>query len=154
MLSKELFISAGKEYNTFENYVPAHYFRKVFYASEQGNAKITIAVCGLYELYFNEKRITRGFLSPYISNTDDYIYYDEYDISLDAGENVFGVLLGNGFQNNPGGQVWDFDKASFRSAPMFALTVTRGEAVLLSSGDGFQVSPSPIRSDDYRFQRR
>lgn len=151
MLSKELFISAGKEYNTFENYVPAHYFRKVFYAPEQGNAKITIAVCGLYELYFNGKRITRGFLSPYISNTDDYIYYDEYDISLDAGENVFGVLLGNGFQNNPGGYVWDFDKASFRSAPMFALTVTRGEAVLLSSGDGFQVSPSPIRSDDYRF---
>lgn len=151
MLSKELFISAGKEYNTFEKPVPAHYFRKGFHAPEKGTAKITIAVCGLYELYFNGKRITKGFLSPYISNTDDYIYYDEYEISLDAGENVFGVLLGNGFQNNPGGQVWDFDKASFRSAPMFALTVTQGETVLLSSGDGFQVSPSPIRSDDYRF---
>lgn len=151
MLSKDLFISASKEYNTFEKNVPAYFFRKSFCAPEKGNAKITIAVCGFYELYFNGKRITKSYLSPYISNTDDYIYYDEYDISLDEGENVFGVLLGNGFQNNPGGYIWDFDKASFRSVPMFALSVTQGDRVLLSSADGFQVCPSPIRSDDYRF---
>lgn len=151
MLSKDLFISASKEYNTFEKHIPAYYFRKSFCAPEKGSAKITIAVCGFYELYFNGKRITKGFLSPYISNTDDYIYCDEYDITLDEGENVFGVLLGNGFQNNPGGYIWDFDKAAFRSAPMFALSVTRGDRVLLSSADGFQVCPSPIRSDDYRF---
>lgn len=151
MLSKEMFIAGGKAYNTFEEYVPAYYFRKSYHARESVNVKITIAVCGLYQLYFNGKCITKGFLAPYISNTNDYIYYDEYDVSLDAGENVFGVLLGNGFQNNPGGHVWDFDKASFRSAPMFALTVTWGEDILFSSRDGFLATPSPIRSDDYRF---
>ena len=90
-------------------------------------------------------------MSPYISNTNDYIYYDEYDVLLDVGENVFGILLGNGFQNNPGGHIWDFDKASFRSAPMFSLYVTQGENVLLCSDENFKVKPSPIKSDDYRF---
>jgi len=151
MISKEMFIAATREYNTFEKHVPAYYFRKNYNSSQKASAKITIAVCGFYQLYFNGKCITKGFLSPYISNTNDYIYYDEYVVTLEKGENVVGVLLGNGFQNNPGGHIWDFDKASFRSAPMFALTVTQGEALLLSSNDGFKVNPSPIRSDDYRF---
>lgn len=62
-------------------------------------------------------------LAPYISSPDVAVYYDSYDITplLKIGENVLGVWLGNGFQNNPGGYVWDFDKARFRGAPRFAL---------------------------------
>ena len=150
MISKDLFIKATEEFNTFEKSVPAYYFRKALY-SDGGAARITVAVCGLYELFLNGVRITRGFLSPYISNTNDYIYCDEYDVTLDEGENVIGVWLGNGFQNNPGGYIWDFDKADFRSAPMFAMTVRRGEQVLLNSDESFKIAPSPIRSDDYRF---
>ncbi len=151
MISKNTFIKATEKYNTFEENVPAYYFRKTFSSSGEGDATITIAVCGFYELYFNGRRITKGFLSPYISNTNDYIYYDEYTVRLDAGENVIGVLLGNGFQNNPGGHIWDFDKCDFRSAPMFAMTVTQGQEILLRSDEGFKTAPSPIRSDDYRF---
>ena len=151
MFSKNNFIKATEQYNTFEKNVPAYYFRRTFHSDHSAIAKITVAVCGFYELYFNGKNITRGFLSPYISNTNDYIYYDEYEVLLDIGENVFGVLLGNGFQNNPGGHIWDFDKASFRSAPMFSVYVTQGENVLLCSDENFKVKPSPIKSDDYRF---
>lgn len=79
------------------------------------------------------------------------MYYDEYEVALDAGENVIGVILGNGFQNNPGGYIWDFDTADFRSAPMLAMTVTQGQRILLHSDESFRVAPSPIRSDDYRF---
>ena len=151
MLSKQYFIRASENYNTFENSVPAYYFRRSFHLDHPAKAKITVAVCGFYELYFNGTKITKGFLSPYISNTDDYIYYDEYDVLLDSGENVIGLVLGNGFQNNPGGYIWDFDKADFRSAPMFAMTVTQGQQVLLHSDEAFKIAPSPIRSDDYRF---
>ena len=151
MFSKNDFIKATEQYNTFEKNVPAYYFRRTFHSNHSAIAKITVAVCGFYEIYFNGKNITKGFLSPYISNTNDYIYYDEYDVLLDVGENVFGILLGNGFQNNPGGHIWDFDKASFRSAPMFSLYVTQGENVLLCSDENFKVKPSPIKSDDYRF---
>ena len=146
-----MFIKATEEYNTFEKNVPAYYFRRTHTASDRCTVKITIAVCGFYELYLNGTRITKGFLSPYISNSNDHIYYDEYTVMLEAGENVFAVLLGNGFQNNPGGYIWDFDKADFRSAPMFAMTVTQGQQLLIHSDENFKIAPSPIRSDDYRF---
>lgn len=146
-----LFIKATEKFNTFEDPVPAYYFRRSCVLPRPCRGKITIAVCGFYELYLNGEKITKGFLSPYISNTDDYIYADQYHVTLPAGENVIGVLLGNGFQNNPGGFIWDFDKSPFRSAPMFALTVESKGKMLTSSEDGFKICQSPIRSDDYRF---
>ncbi len=155
MSLKEHFIKATEAYNTFDHPLPAHYFRRTFDSKERVQAKLRIAVCGFYVLYFNGIDITRGFLSPYISNPNDNVYYDDYEITLDAGENVIGVLLGNGFQNNPGGYIWDFDRADFRSAPMLSLSVSRedecGEVILLESGENFKIHPSPIRSDDYRF---
>ena len=150
MLSKTNFICATREYNTFEAPVPAYYFRKAFRWEGDGTAVLKIAVCGFYELYLNGKRITKGLLSPYISNTDDYIYYDVYALQPESGENVIGLILGNGFQNNPGGHIWQFDTAPFRSAPMVSLCLT-AENFLLCSGTDFKVAPSPIRSDDYRF---
>ncbi len=149
------FIKATKEYNTFEKNVPAPYIRKSFFSDTKAKAKLMIAVCGFYELYINGKRYTKGFLAPYISNTDDYIYYDEYDVEIDCGENVIGIVLGNGFQNNPGGYIWDFDKATFRSAPMVALMLTYKNAsdtdIKIESDGTFKTANSPIRADDYRF---
>ena len=147
---KRYFIKATEEYNSLEAPVPAYYFRRAFSLDGAATVKITVAVCGIYEIYLDGERITRGYLSPYLSNPDHFIYYDEYEVSLDGGEHAIGLWLGNGFHNNPGGFPWDFDKATFRSAPMMALVVTRGEELLLHSGEGFRVAPSPIRSDDYR----
>ena len=148
---KKLFIKATEKYNTFSENVPAHYFRRAFNSVRAGDGILRVAVCGLYELFWNGEKITRGYLSPYISNTNDYIYYDEYRVRLDDGENVVGLILGNGLQNNPGGYIWDFDKADFRSAPMLSLTLTQGDDVLLFSDVTFKTAPSPILSDDYRF---
>lgn len=149
------FITATKEYNTLEKSVPAPYIRKSFFCEEQANAKLQIAVCGFYELFINGERKTKGFLAPYVSNTDDYIYYDEYEILLDKGENVIGIMLGNGFQNNPGGYLWDFDKAPFRSSPKVALNLrysnNKGDEVVIITDETFKTHPSPILADDYRF---
>ena len=95
MLSKSNFICATEEYNTFEKTVPAYHFRKSFEWNESGTATLKIAVCGFYELYFNGRRITRGLLSPYICNLDDYIYYDVYELQPLSGENVIGITLGD-----------------------------------------------------------
>ena len=118
----ESFIYAGPAFSAPEQPVSAPYFRRQFRLERvPEQAELLICGIGFYELYVNGQRITRGHLAPYISSPDVAVYYDSYDITplLKIGENVLGVWLGNGFQNNPGGYVWDFDKARFRGAPRF-----------------------------------
>jgi len=152
------FIAATTDFSTLTHHVPAPYLRKSF-TLEEAPWKAGLLICGLgfYKLYLNGKRITKGALAPYISNPDDLIYYDFYDIKeyLAVGENVVGICLGNGFQNNPGGYIWDFEKARFRGAPQVALSIEidfKGDAdTLLFEGDeSFRWAPSPIYNDDLR----
>ena len=149
------FIKATEAFTTFEHYVPSPYFRKCFEVSESARATVMISAIGFYELYINGKRITKGFFAPYISNPEDIVYYDEYTVELEKGKNVIAVQLGNGIVNNPGGYIWDFQKASFRSAPSFALSLSytdeNGNQIIIESGEDFKTAPSPIFFDDYRF---
>ena len=146
------FIAATTEYTDFGKCVSAPYFRKKF-VFEKGNiAKIRICGLGFYELYINGKNVTKGRLAPYIANPDESLYYDDYDVTAELmdGENVIGVLLGNGFQNNPYGDVWDFDKATFRSAPKFAMAFYVNGELSFESDETFVTKASPITFDDLR----
>lgn len=144
------FIKATNEYNTPEKFVAAPYFRKVFTVNSAADAQIKIAVCGFYKLFINGEDVTKGALAPYISNPDDIVYYDRYAVNLNEGENVIGVMLGNGFVNNPAGWVWDYDKAKYRSAPHFALQLVCGD-LIIDADESFKTAPSPIIFDDYRY---
>lgn len=152
----DYFIAAGYEFADMENFVSAPLFRKKFTVGRIKTAEVIIGAAGFYKLFLNGKDITKGELAPYINNTDDLVYYDRYDVTsyLAEGENVVAVLLGNGFQNNPGGAVWDFDKADFRSAPKFAMSLSLvdadGNETVIESDEGFKVFDSPIIFDDYR----
>lgn len=149
------FIRASEKYTTLEEHVPAPYFRKILSTDAAVTARVLVSACGFYELYVNGVNLTKGPLAPYISNPDDIIYYDSYTVSLEKGENVLGIWLGNGFQNNPGGYIWDFDKAVFRAAPSFAISVSwedeNRNTVTVESDETFLTAPSPITFDDYRF---
>ena len=150
----EQYIRATEEYTTFEHFVPAPYLRRSFAVRQGGKASLLICGLGFYELYLNGSRITKGRLAPYISNPDDIVYFDRYEVELTEGENVIGVWLGNGFTNNPGGHIWDFDKARFRAAPQMALRLEyadAGEVCVLESDTQWRTAPSPITFDDYRF---
>ena len=57
MISKNYFIKATEEFNTFEKNVPAYYFRRSFCSETADTVKVTVAVCGLYELFFNGERL-------------------------------------------------------------------------------------------------
>ena len=148
----ENFIAATTEYTTKETHIPAPYFRKKFHFTQGKKAEIRICGLGFYELYVNGINVTKGRLAPYITNPDEALYYDDYDVTeyLENGENVIGVWLGNGMQNNPYGDVWDFDKAAFRSAPKFALAFYQDGAVAFESDESFVTKPSPILFDDLR----
>ena len=102
------FISASHSYTTLERPVAAPMLRRCFSALKPVR-KAEALICGLgfYELYVNGEQVTKGFLAPYISNPDHILYYDRYDLTsfLHPGKNALGVILGNGFLNNPGGAV-------------------------------------------------
>ena len=153
------FISATKNFSSYEfdTHVPAPYIRKKF--EVKGNvksAKITICGLGFYDLYINQKCITKGLLAPYISNPDDILYYDEYDLAelLNIGKNAIGIILGNGMLNCPGGTVWEMEKARYRSAPKVALALElvyeNGDKEVITADESFKTHPSPILFDDLR----
>ncbi|WMJ23177.1 family 78 glycoside hydrolase catalytic domain [Paludicola sp. MB14-C6] len=151
------FISATTEFCDLEKHVNAPYLRKSF--NLEGNtkdAKLIISGLGFYDAYINGKRINKGELMPYISASDDIVFFDEYDVTkyLQKGENVFGAILGNGMHNCLGGGVWDFQKAAWRSAPMLALRfeiqLKNGQKHIIETDDSFKTAPSPITFDDLR----
>lgn len=150
------FVKATEEFSDYGNYVPAPYMRKSFDIDIIPDfAEISICGLGFYILYINGVDVTKGLLAPYISNHDHYCYYDTYDIKeyLKKGKNVIGVILGNGMKNSFGGNVWDFDKAETRSAPMLAFElVAKNEEkeLTITADESVKVHPSPILMDDLR----
>ena len=82
MFLSDHFISVSQDFSTFKNKTPAPWFKKdIHVRGDMKKAEITVCGLGFYELFLNDKRITKGFLSPYITNSDDVVFYDHYDIT-------------------------------------------------------------------------
>ena len=151
------FISASSDYADFDHQVPAPYIRKKFVLpSEAQSACLLITGLGFYRVFLNGTEITKSILAPYISNPDDLIYFDSYQVAsfLRKGENVIGILLGNGMQNPYGGFIWDFDRVRWRSAPMTALRLEAGLSdgtdFYLESDASFKTYPSGLLENEFR----
>ncbi len=161
MVFSDKFICMTEEFSSYDKFVPSPYFRKEFKLNDSV-ASLNITICGLgfYRLWINGKEITKGLIAPYVSNPDDIIYYDNYDLScyVAAGENVIGIQLGNGMLNNPGGEIWDFEKASYRRSPCLAFTVEGtikgGEKIFFEADESVLCTASPLYFDDYRSGER
>ena len=150
------FIAATKEYNTLEKYIPLYYFRKSFQIEKEVSfAQLTIGSLGYYELHINGANITKGEMAPYRSNPDHYVYYDQYEVSLQKGKNAIGILLGNGLQSSVVPKYWEFERLPWRSAPAvsFALEIqyADGSEERIESDSTTLVAPSPILFNDLHF---
>jgi len=152
----KIFIKATEKYCSFDEHIPAPYFRRNFNLDFVPD-KAEISVCGLgfYLLYINGKEITKGELAPYISNPDHFCYYDTYDLKdyLNQGENVIGIVLGNGFMNGFGGAIWDFEKAPWRDSPKVAVEFkaeNEEKSLEFIADDKFRTHSSPIIFDEFR----
>lgn len=97
------FIRASEAYNTFEHHVPAPYLRRAFQIDHEAKANVIITALGFYELYLNGERITKGRLAPYISNPDDLVYYDTYEVTLRAAKMCLACGLATASRITPAG---------------------------------------------------
>lgn len=150
------YISASNEFNTIDKHVNAPYIKKVFDLNKGKNAEIEISAVGFYRLWINGKEITKGFFAPYISNPDQVIYYDVYDVKelLKEKDNVIVVLLGNGFGNELDNNLWDFEKAEFRAAPKVYLSLRVDGQEVLTTDQSFMAVDSAITFDALRAGER
>ena len=151
------FVAASEKYCTLAHHIAAPLLRKSFDVSKSvSSAYLTVCGLGFYRAFINGTEITRGFLSPYISNPDDLLYYNRYDISAYLHDciNIAGFMLGNGHLNAMGGAVWKLDNASYRSAPKIAFSIelnyTDGTTEQIEADSQVKVHPSPILFDDLR----
>jgi len=154
-----VFIGAGEEFCTHDNHVNAPLLRRSFDLNkpvcEIKKASLLVSGLGFFDLSVNGRQVSKLF-APYISNPDDMVYYDQIDVKkeLKDGENVLGLILGNGMQNAFGGYIWDFEKAAWRGSPRAALKLeiefNDDSKQEVCSCEGFTTSPSPITFDDLR----
>lgn len=151
-----MFIAKGKEYNTIQKHINAPLFKRVFDFDFNGKSEIKIAAVGLYRLFLNGEELNTGKFSPYLSNPDEVVFYDVYDVTgnLKEKNNVLCVLLGNGFVNNNDFDIWQNETASYRSAPKFSLELKVNEKTIFESDESFLVFDSPITFDDFRCGER
>ncbi len=150
------FISFGTKYNTIENHVNAPLFKRVFDCDNATNATLTITAVGLYRLFLNGKELNKSYFAPYMSNPDQLVVRDKYDVGgmLKRKDNVLCVLLGNGFVNNNDLDIWLNQTAPYRSAPKFALEICADGKTIVQTDEGFVVADSPITFDDFRCGER
>ncbi len=84
--------------------------RPVAISKQVENAQLVICGLGQYEFTLNGKKVGESQFAPAWSDYDKTVYYNIYDVkkNLKQGENVFGVLLGNGMYNVTGNRYHKF----------------------------------------------
>lgn len=137
--------------------ISAPLFRKSFII-EKKVVKATAYICGLgyQELYINGSKIGEDVLAPAFTRYDKTVLYNTYDISncFVNGENVIGVILGNGWYNTFTKDAWDYRQAPWRHHPKLIfqaqVILEDGEELILGTNETWKVSKGPIVFDGLR----
>ena len=83
------------------------YLRRPFQTDKKiVKATASVAGLGFYEFTLNGQKIGESEFAPLWSDYDKTVFFNTYDVTqqLQQGDNVAGILLGNGFYNVQGGR--------------------------------------------------
>jgi alpha-L-rhamnosidase len=130
---------------------PAPFFRKVFTTQDSITlARLYISGLGYYELYLNGRKLGDRILDPSFTDYDKTVLYSTYDATkfIHKGENVIGIILGNGWYNMASRGVWSFDRAPWRNDPTLRIKLrikySDGTFREVQSDSTWKCSPSPV----------
>jgi len=128
---------------------PLPIFRKSFQLSKPIKQAV-IHICGLghYELSINGRRVGDYEIDPGWTNYRKTCLYSSYDVArgLEQGENVIGVMLGNGMYNVPGGRYTKF-KGTFGPPKLICqmhITFDDGSTQVIASDETWKYALGPI----------
>lgn len=137
---------------TLESPHTAPLFRRSF-TLENVPRTASLLICGLgfYRLFLNGRELTRGLLSPYITDPGLVVAFDRYDITdaLVDGENVLGVILGSGTRA-PIFKAHGQDTSAARGDLLLALRLETDGELAFEADSSFRVHHSPIVMNDLR----
>ncbi len=128
---------------------PLPIFRKPTRLNKPIN-KAIIHICGLgqYELSINGQRVGDHEMDPGWTNYRKTCLYSSYDVTnmLQQGDNVLGVMLGNGMYNVPGGRYTKF-KGTFGPPKLICqmhVTFENGSKQIITSDETWKYTLGPI----------
>ncbi len=126
-------------------------FRRSFHAKGPV-AKATLMISGLgqFEAHVNGTNVTEALLTPGWSDYRKRVYYDTYDVSrmVRQGDNVLGVMLGNGMYNvvkTPGRYTkFEGSMGPLKLIALLRLQYADGSAEDVVSDGAWKTSAGPI----------
>lgn len=136
---------------------PMPLLRKSFEVKKEiVSAKSYITGLGFFELRVNGKKIGDHVLSPAFTDYSKTVLYEVMDLTdhLKKGENVVGVMLGNGWYNQISTDVWSFSRAPWRADPtllcQLEIEYADGTKKQVVSDETWTCEEGPIRFSSIR----
>jgi alpha-L-rhamnosidase len=146
---------------------PSPFFRKVFSIKKKvKTAVVYVSGLGFYELYFNGQKAGDQVLAPAQTNYDrrtlkkliyfyddqstQRVFYNTFDVTslLKNGDNVAGMILGNGWYNQRDrtveGRLW---YSTPRLIMQLEITYSDGSKELINSDASWKVTTGPLLHD-------
>ena len=118
-------------------------------------SKALVHVCGLglYELTINGKRVGDKVFNPAKTNYSKTVLYDTYVVSasLKEGENVLGLMVGNGWFNSLPKR-WNWRAPWYgekRALLQMHVTCSGGDTQVIGSDGSWKVADGPVRRNCY-----
>ena len=114
--------------------------------------RATAYICGLgyYELYLNGKRVGDHVLDPAFTDFDKRVMYVSYDVTHEvlSGQNVVGVILGNGWFHPITPDLFGYQKAPWRTIPQLLINIdleyADGARETIASDTNWKWSTGPL----------
>ncbi len=132
---------------------PVPLLRRPFQAaSDVVSARIYATSVGLYELWLNGQRVGEGVLTPGWTTYEHRLQYQTYDVTtlIDAGENVLGAMLGDGWYRGYMGHRGHHNVYGDRLALLVQLQLTYadGRVETIASDESWLATTGPITMSD------
>jgi alpha-L-rhamnosidase len=112
-------------------------------------ARLYLCGLGLYEAELNGRRVGDEYLTPYCNSYNNWIQYQTFDITelLEKGNNVLGVLLGNGWYKGRFGfqeKIKGCYGSQFALLSELVITYTDGTEESISTDESWKTAQSHI----------
>ncbi len=131
---------------------PLHFRKKIKISKPVESAVLYVSALGIYEPYFNGKRVGDDYLSPGWTDYHKHVYYNGYDVTknIKIGNNAIGCILADGWYAGRFG--WNQQRANYGNTPkltaQLVIEFKDGKKQIITSDRTWKVVVGPLVEAD------